>query len=483
MRNKLLCLLLLSAPILVSCEKDDVLDQVEIINPDANAPDNEEDPDKGEGDPKPNEPGGDDHTPESPQDQLTIVLTADANGNLLIDGAQKQYDCNTTLAIKGGQYNKIEIRNLHGKAGCPIRVVNDGLVEFVGYRKTMSIENVSQVTLSGDGTSGIEKGFLFRDNEYRSVSLRGPINHFTFQHAEFKNIGNRIIYYDHDPVYDGSASSYSDNLKFLHLTAKGSGMLMYIKGSVKEGVLRGLVKNLEIAHVQFKDSPSPKNVVYVGLAEDYSIHHNTFTNINKNNDNHNAMFHVIGNGKFYNNRISHHQGNALRAWLISVGTSHRKVEIFNNIVTDSRKYSAFEVQSFSDFIIPGKTTYADAIVYHNTCGNINLSKDWYGVVLDAYRLLGGKLEVYNNLAYNFPSPYPRNSIISYMSIESENLNESDNVYYASSKAAGLEDQISFRPLSNSSALNSTTKPLPLKYDFYGNTRNTSNPTVGAVETR
>ncbi len=465
------------------CEKDTLADSIEIIDPDAQTPDDHTDPENGEEDPTPTDPdnGGDDQTPDTPQDQQTTVLTGDANGKLLIDGTQKQYDCNTTLAIKGGQYNRIEIRNLHGQAGCPIRIENHGLVEFIGYRKTMSISNVSHVMISGDGDKQMERGFSFRDNEYRSVSLKGPINHFIFQHIEFRNIGNRVIYYDHDPVYDGSAASYSENLKFLNLSVEESGMLLYIKGSIKEGVMRGLVKNLEIANVHFANAPTPKNVVYVGLADGYDIHHNTFNNVNKGNDNHNAMFHIIGNGRFYNNRISQHQGNALRAWLVSIGTTPRQVEIFNNIVTDSRKYSAFEVQSFTDYMIHGKTTFAHAKVYHNTCGNLNLSQDWYGVVLDAYRLLGGKCEVYNNLAYYFPSPHPRHNIISYMSVESDNVTESNNIYFNSAKAAGLANQVSFQLLPTSDAVTATTLPLGLTYDFHGNRRNSTTPTIGAVE--
>lgn len=48
------------------------------------------------------------------------------------------------------------------------------------------------------------------------------------------------------------------------------------------------------------------------------------------------MFFLVGNGKFYNNRINNHQGNALRDWVVSVGDTPKSVEIFNNIVVESR---------------------------------------------------------------------------------------------------------------------------------------------------
>lgn len=481
MKIKLVYPILLLTIALGSCEEETLAEPVEIINPDAETPDQgEAEPGKGKEDPTDPEIGGDDQTPDSPQDQPTLVLTPDANGNLLIDGDKQQYNCNTTLAIKGGKYNKIEIRNLHGKAGCPIRVVNDGLVEFVGYRKSLLLSDISYVTISGDGAKGISKGFIFKDNEYRAVELSGDINHFTLQHVEFKNVSNYVISYNDKKIYNGSAASYSQNLKFSHIKAANTGPLINFGGGVEGSNVVGLIRQLEISHVQVSDAPQPRNVVYVGMVEDYDIHDNVFNNINANNDNHNAMFHIRGNGKFYNNHISNHQGNAIRAWAVSVGSTPKEIHIYNNIVVNSRKYSAFELQSFERLILPGKTTYANAKVYHNTCGNLNKTKDWYGVVLDAYRMFGGKVEVFNNLAYNFPSPSPGNPIVSGMSIGAENLNERSNLYFSTAKAAGIVDEKGFKLATNSGAHGSGI-PNKLTVDFYNNPRNTNAPSVGAVE--
>lgn len=481
-------MLMLPALVWASCEKEVLLKQEE-IEFEATAPEEDNDPGNDDGT-KPeegglegNDPDGNGNEPD-PDSTLNhsenIVLTADANGNLLIDGGNQQYSCHSALAIQGGQYNKIEIRNLHGKAGCPIRVVNAGLVEFVGYRKNLLLSDISHVTISGDGVKSISKGFLFRDNEYRAVELSGDINHFTLQHVEFKNVANYAISYNDKKVYNGSEASYSQNLKFTHIKATNIGPLINFGGGVEGSNILGLIRQLEISHVQVSDAPNPRNVVYVGMAEDYDIHNNVFTNINAKNDNHNAMFHIRGNGKFYNNHISNHQGNAIRAWAVSVGSTPKEIHIYNNIVINSRKYSAFEVQSFERIIVPGKTTYANARVYHNTCGNLNLSKDWYGVVLDAYRLFGGKVDVYNNLAFNFPSPYPGNSIVSSMSIGMENLNERNNLYFANSKAAGIVDEKGLK-LSTNSAAHRSGVPSKLAVDFYMNQRNSNAPSVGAVE--
>lgn len=408
------------------------------------------------------------------------LLTADNNGRLIIDGNAESYSCDTTLAIKGGQYSSIVVRNLSGKAGCPIRIQNEGLVEIVGYRKTLAIANVSHVVISGDGTDNIDKGFLFRDNDYRAVEISGDIDYFTLQHAEFRNVKNYVISYNSGKIFDGSENSYSRELKFNHLSADNCGPFINFEGGISEGEIKGLVRGLEISYVDVTNSPWPRNVIYFGMVENYDIHHNVFSNINTKNDNHNAMCQLTGNGKFYNNHISNHQGNAIRAWVVSIGTSPKEVHIFNNIVVNSRKYSAFETQSFERFIIPQKTTYANVKVYHNTCGHLNLSEDWYGVVLDAYRLLGGTCEVYNNLAFSLPAPHPKSPIVSYMSIETSNLRESGNQYFPDAKAAGIIDEKSFK-ITTTSGVSGGGVKSGLGVDFYGNSRNLNTPTIGAVE--
>ncbi|GGC30017.1 hypothetical protein GCM10011386_22530 [Parapedobacter defluvii] len=409
-----------------------------------------------------------------------ITLTADDTGRLVIDGNQQQFDCNTTIAIKAGQYNSIVIRNLNGNSGCPIRIENDGLVEFVGLRKTMSIANVSHITISGNGTQGIERGFLFRDNEGRAVELSGDINHFTYQYVEFKNIGDYVISYNNKKKYDGSTSSYAQNLTFTHLKAVNTASLINFPGEINGAEIEGLIRKLEISYIDVSNCPIARNVVYIGLVEDYDVHDNTFTNINAQNDNHNAMFLLMGNGKFYNNHISKHQGNAIRAWAVSIGSTPKEIHIFNNIVVNSRKYSAFEVQSVERHMIPNKTTYVNAKVYHNTCGGLNELRDWYGVVVDAYRLFGGQLEVYNNLAFDFKAPHPKSYIVSYMSLEEGKLKEYNNLYFPTSVAAGFADQEYFKLSADSKAYQSGVANA-LNTDIYTKQRNKNSPSVGAVE--
>src|SRR5690606_38703176 len=117
-------------------------------------------------------------------------------------------------------------------------------------------------------------------------------------------------------------------------------------------------------------------LVFVPNVQDYDIHHNIVNNVNPSNNNHNGIFQMIGNGKFHNNKLTNFQGNAIRAWVFSRGTSPSTIEIYNNITYNTRKYGAFEIQGFDRYIISGKTTFVNAKVYNNTAGKMNVSKDW-----------------------------------------------------------------------------------------------------------
>ena len=429
----------------------------------------------------PTEPDTTEPDTDTEQNNEIKILAADNDGKLIIDGHLAKYDCKTTLAIEEGTYTAIVIKNLQGKDGCPIQITNHGLVEIVGFRKHMLIADVSYITVRGNGTSDIDKGFLFRDNDYRALVLDGTINHISIADMAFKNIGNYVISYDNEKAFNGNPESYSTDLSFSRLTASNTGTLINLSGGISGSTIRGLIKNLEISYVSLTNAPKAKNAVSVGMAVDYEIHHNQFHNINTQNDEHNAMFFLRGNGKFYNNAFSSHQGNALRAWGVSIGTTPKDILVYNNIVINSRKYSAFEVQSFESDMLSGKTTFINAEIFNNTCGNLNLSRDWYGVVVDAYRLLGGTCRIFNNLAFNLPAPHPASPFVSYMSIEEDALTVTDNLYFDSSQLAGINNEQECRLTDSSPAKKQGLKtPFEIR-DFYNEPRNNNSPSIGAVE--
>jgi len=397
------------------------------------------------------------------------------SGNLTIDGKAMSLQCNDLIKIKGGTYGGINIQNILSADGCPITVKNDGLVEIVGNFNQLNLSNLKNVTISGDGTSGIAKGFVMRDNSYRSVEITGTLNQFTLQNVAFKNIANYVINFQSALTYNGTDATLSKDLKFLNITCDNTSQFLGTGGSVENGVITGFIKNIEIANLDFQNSPTVGTVVYLGNVENYNIHNNRINNINSSNNNHNGIFAISGNGSFHDNYVSNHQGNAIRAWGHTVGTSAKNVYIYNNIVINSRKYSAFEVQSFAQNIVAGKTTFVNAIVFNNTAGNINTSNDWQGNLVDVYNLLGGKCDVYNNLGYNFQ---PGNVIAGQ---ESNTIpNAFTNLLYKTYSLAGIVNEITFKLTGSSPAKNSGVATPFTITDYYGLNRS-AKPSVGAVE--
>jgi hypothetical protein len=403
------------------------------------------------------------------------IIVGTGSGVVTIDGKTMSLQCNDLVKIKGGVYTGINIKNILSADGCPITIKNDGLVEIVGDFNQMNLFNLKNVTISGDGTAGIAKGFLFRDNTYRSIEILGTINQFTLQHMAFKNIGNYVVMYPNTTLYDGTDATVSKDLKFLNITCDNTAQFLGTGGDVENGKITGLIKNIEVAYLDFQNKADAAAIVYMGNVENYNIHHNRVNNVNTTNNNHNGIFSISGNGSFHDNYISNHQGNAIRAWGHTVGSTPKNIYIYNNIVVNSRKYSAFELQSFANRVVAGKTTYVNAVVFNNTAGNINLSQDWQGNMVDVYHLYGGKCDVYNNLGYNFQGT-------STMAAQESSTipNAFSNLLYKTYSLAGILNETTFKLAGSSPAKNTgVTTPFQIT-DYYGSIRS-SKPSIGAVE--
>ncbi|AHF17061.1 hypothetical protein [Niabella soli] len=325
-------------------------------------------------------------------------LSIDGN-NFVVNGAKYNFQNGDIVQIKGGLYSSITIKNVTVPNGIRVTFSNSGLVTLNGGG-WLRLSNLNNVTVSGAGTSPTDRGFAFTNSAYRAVELSGSINNFTLQNMLFKNIGDYVIYYnDLDKlVYDGSAQSYRSNIAFLNLDGENINTFINLPGDISNSNFTGLLRNVEVGHISCINSPGIGIVVSLGACEDYNVHDNLINNINSQNDNHNGIFMLSGNGKFYNNTVKNHQGNAIRAWLYSV-SSPKTVEIYNNIVYNSRKYSAFEVQVPPYVKASPLFKPANAKVYNNTAGQMNTSLSSFpGRLLDLYNTYG-TLEFYNNLAF------------------------------------------------------------------------------------
>src|SRR5690606_40822960 len=184
--------------------------------------------------------------------------------------------------------------------------------------------------------------------------------------------------------------------QLLNSQAENIGSLFVTSGEIKEGGFYGLIRGFKLSNSSIINSPNLSNGIYLGCGEDYEISNNLVNNVNKSdsyphgNNNHNGIFHVNGNGKLFNNKITNHQGNAVRSWLYSIIKPNATVEIFNNTVYNSTRYSAFEVQVIPTTGILPLFKPANAKIYNNTVGKMNTGqpKFYEGRIVDIYNTKG-----------------------------------------------------------------------------------------------
>ena len=401
-----------------------------------------------------------------------VYTQGTGSGNLIVDGNQIGAKSGDTIKIKGGKYSSITIQNINPTGGV-VTIIDSGLVELTGNGNYMTLANISNATITGTGTAGNNQGFSLHDANYRPMRWSGVFHNVQIDHFLFKNTGDYTISWDFtNTVYKDSSTAYSD-IHILNCEFANIGGMINLDGGIQNNQVTGLINRLEIGYCNLHDA-SPGDFFSVEMAQDYNIHDNYGNNLNTTNNNDNGIFHIQGIGKFYNNFFTNIQGHCIRAWTVTVGTTPKTEAIYNNIVYNTRKYSLSEVQGFQNFLISGKTTYGNAIVYNNTAGNLNLSHDFVGGIVDVYGLFGGTCNVNNNLAFN---TYPANSIANQEYTTVPVL--SGNNYQATWKTA-VKDTVNFVSLFKGvgASLNSSVIiPPPPPINTGGNTNTGSTSTT------
>ncbi len=393
----------------------------------------EEEEEPGSTDKEPALPGeqpGTEKPEDNPAGQSTnAVEVGTGSGDLTIDGNDAKIKGKNLITVKAGTYGYIKVSNIHGTVNAPVFIKNGGQVTIKGGLET---NNITNVTIAGDHVPGVTYGFNFHDVSYRAVTLAGKMSGVTLKSMSFKNVRDYVIYADLSNLrHTGSADTRVEGFKILNSKFDNAAGIEF-RGNFSSGQDNGLVKNLEIAHNTIINNDGG-NFAYFNNVQDYDIHHNVGDNINPTQNNHNAMFHMIGNGKFHHNKFTNYQGNMIRAWVFSRGSSPATIEIHNNIAHNTRKYSAFEIQGFDRYIVPGKSTVVNAKVYNNTAGKLNTSKDWDGVMLDLYNF-GGTLEYYNNLGFELHQGKPITDMINNMS-STRIIKNTNNKYFNTASEA------------------------------------------------
>lgn len=260
------------------------------------------------------------------------------------------------------------------------------------YTGSRQLHNLKNVVIDG-----LDK-VLFQGGS-RAIKITGDIAGLTLSNFSLKDVQEKQIAMEdvHTKRWKDGTGDFVDGISLINIHAEGGGNLFHANGTLDKGTHVGLIKGFTMKGCSFRNSTSPGMVVYLGNAMGYDISGNFVDNINQSNNDHNGIFMLRGNGRFYGNKVTNHQGSVLRAWLFSHGLTPDMVEIFNNITYNSRKYGPFEVQAVPEFLVNDYRP-ANARVYNNTAGRLNTSKDWHGQMLDAYNT-GGTLEYFNNLGF------------------------------------------------------------------------------------
>lgn len=358
--------------------------------------------------------------PVAPPTLPTVEIGTGSGALILKDQVGKNF------IIKPGSYSNFQFDNLKN---CTVSGAN--LVKIVGG-------NVSLTTMNGVTISGIS----IENSTYRAFNFLNEANDLILKDITLTNIGDVCMVFSINKKYDGTPASYSNNIQLLNIKASNISTFFGGAGSLTNDGFTGLIKNFKMSGCSITNSPNLSDGVFLGLAEDYEISNNVIDNVNTVNGNHNGIFHLIGNGKIFGNKCTNHQGNLVRAWVCSI-TKDAGVEIYNNIVWNSTRYGAFEVQvppymkAISTFK-PGTSK-----IYNNTVGKLNtgLPKYFEGRLLDVYDTYS-TIEVYNNLLFNNVDGLILNQMSSNTTTITRN---SDNIYKANALDA-VEDLTSFKSL-------------------------------------
>jgi len=373
----------------------------------------------------------------------TVIELGTGSGDLIIDGKTLKVANNAFIKIHDGTYSSITIQNILASPLKPTYIKNNnGQVRITGVLQT---DNISNVIIAGDNVNGLAYGFSFENISFRAIKLNGLMTGVTIKSMSFKNVADYVIAGEksngNDFAYKGTSETRTEGFKVLNCLFENAGNISFGGNLNKDtGEDSGLFKDVEIAYNIFKNSPTVGSLASFTNVQDYNIHNNVVDNVNSNNNNHNGLFFMQGNGKFHDNKLTNYQGNSIRMWLYSRGSTPVTNEIYNNICYNTRKYGAFELQAFDRNMYPGKSTYANAKVYNNTAGKMNTSNDFEGQILDLYNT-GGSLEYYNNLGFDLNSKKSVGNMINNMS-DTKISTQTNNVYKPAQTDA-VKDLITF----------------------------------------
>jgi hypothetical protein len=260
-------------------------------------------------------------------------------------------------------------------------------------------------TIDIESAEGLEIfGQTMHDQPYRCINFNGLSNGVYLHDIVFRNVGDYSIKNNNQVYWTGADASACKNWKMERLTFDNTSTCFNSDSSFDAAGVKNLMKDLTIKDCIIKNCPTIGNAFYIGACDGYLISGNTFNNINSENNDDNGMFLIYGTGAIFNNKLTNHEGYLIRSRTMSFGPEVKTVLMYNNMVYNSRKYSALEVQTTPEmayFITkyPKLANFAKTQAYGNVVGKLSTSRDWAGVLFVAYNTYE-PIEVSNNTAFD-----------------------------------------------------------------------------------
>jgi len=281
----------------------------------------------------------------------------------------------------------------------------------------------------------------FTTKNMPSMELKGVCEDLVLYKPNFKDTSGSGVSYRGDDVPFGTVIK---GLQILGSVSENSGAIFSGGGGINEKGFSISFQGLTIKDFLFKNSPAVGTIVYCQSLEDFEISNGIIDNVNGNSDIHNGLLMLAGNGKLHDIKCTNHQGDLLRAVPHQVLSSGKILDVYNNIVYNSRKYGAFEVQVYayvkaSPFFKP-----ADTLVRNNTVGTLNTSHAWDAKLIDVYDTFA-KVDLVNNLGFELfqANMSPITKLANQMSSPATVLTEKGNIYKNTWQEAVM-DLVSFK---------------------------------------
>jgi PKD repeat protein len=362
-----------------------------------------------------------------------------------------------TIVINPGRYKLMNFRNITASPGHKIHITNGGVVEFYDPSPS-TFSNLTNVEIRGNGVAGLEYGFYMHDL-IRGISIDGTMSGVYFSYIKMVNIRDYcVFFYNPSIVYNGTnapTSIYYD-IKFLHFSVSNimtTFLQLGLFGRVMDDGLVSMFRKLEVAYCTV-DHTDQQDVFHLSKVQDANIHHNKLIHLGANDFRHTGIIYLYGSGEVHHNYISDYWGSGLRAHSFSLDAPG-VVNIYNNVMVNSRKYSGIEVQCTpEDIAYSPYMRYCNFKVYNNTFGNLSAA-DWQAAMIDSYNAVGGTIEIKNNLGFNIQRDKPfdpaRNYVYTQLNITKPDT--AGNMYGKSFADIGLVDDSSCLLNVNSPAIN------------------------------